>query len=94
MNEPEKVIIISASVNEETQQVLWLVERPNGDHYPLQWPVDQFGHAMGLNAVFPAKQIAAECEKMLGKTINLIFKDQEDIQSTTPVEPHEDQNNR
>jgi hypothetical protein len=51
MDQPEKVTLLSWNIDEAGHMVRWLVELPNGDHYPMSWPLDVFGKCMKLGDI-------------------------------------------
>ena len=78
----KKVNIISAQYIAENDSVFWEVETKEGDIYPLRWPRNEFGKSMGIKGaedIAPALLVEF-CQKMMGKDINLVIDNAENIE--------------
>ena len=74
----KKATIINAQYIEKIDSVVWEVQDKEGTIYPLTWKRNKFGEAFSIKGAEDiAPNLLAEfCNKMLGKEINLINKDE------------------
>lgn len=71
---PEKVRVLQAVLDRQSQYMLWLVELENGDRYPMEWRRSDIKVSFKLKHDPTDEEIDTFlCNKMIGREINLII---------------------
>ncbi len=73
-NKPQKVKILEASFDPSTDMVVWVLELPNGDNYPMAWARTESEKVLNVKGNIPPAMLQEFNLRMIGKELNLIIK--------------------
>jgi hypothetical protein len=77
--QPETVTVLEANYDAARDQVVWQVERKNGDILPMIWTMDGYKEFTNVSGYIPPDVLQRHFEDLRGKQKPLIIKESNEV---------------